>query len=125
MTWSEKATVAAVIGLLALPTPMLADKFDSSAGNFVPRCRAVVTHERDKAFDLGLCAGAMIALHDDMILLQLPSDHPLRSCLPDNVTVEQSIAVVVRWFDRHPQSRQENFMWVAMSAMHEAWPCDD
>jgi len=84
-----------------------------------------VTHERDKDFDLGLCAGAMIALHDDMILLQLPSDHPLRSCLPDSVTVEQSIAVVVRWFDRHPQSRQENFMWVAMAAMHEAWPCDE
>ena len=125
MTWSEKATVAAFIGLLALPTPILADKFDSSAGNFVPRCRAVVTHERDKDFDLGLCAGAMIALHDDMILLQLPSDHPLRSCLPDSVTVEQSIAVVVRWFDRHPQSRQENFMWVAMAAMHEAWPCDE
>ena len=62
MTWSEKATVVALVGLLALPTPMLADKFDSSAGNFVPRCRAVVTHERDKDFDLGLCAGAMIAL---------------------------------------------------------------
>ena len=117
--------MAAFIGLLALPTPILADKFDSSAGNFVPRCRAVVTHERDKDFDLGLCADAIIALHDTIILLQLPSDHPLRSCLPDSVTVEQSIAVVVRWFDRHPQSGQENFMWVAMSAMHEVWPCDD
>ena len=28
MTWSEKATVAAFIGLLALPTPILADKFE-------------------------------------------------------------------------------------------------
>ena len=64
MTWSEKATVVALVGLLALPTPMLADKFenDSSAGNFLPRCRAVLTHELDKDFDLGLCAGAMIAL---------------------------------------------------------------
>jgi len=62
MTWSEKATVAAVIGLLALPTPLLADKFDISIGNLAPRCRAVLTHELDKDFDLGLCAGAMIAL---------------------------------------------------------------
>ena len=84
-----------------------------------------MTQERDKDFDLGLCADAIIALHDTIILLQLPSDHPLRSCLPDSVTVEQSVAVVVRWFNRHPQSRQENFMWVAMSAMHEAWPCDE
>jgi hypothetical protein len=125
MTWSEKATVVALVGLLALPTPLLADKFDISIGNLAPRCRAVLTHELDKDFDLGLCADTIIALHDTIILLQLPSDHPLRSCLPDSVTVEQSIAVVVRWFDRHPQSGQENFMWVAMSAMHEVWPCDD
>jgi Rap1a immunity proteins len=45
--------------------------------------------------------------------------------MPESVTVEQSVAVVVRWLDRNPQSRRENFTRIAMSALHEAWPCDE
>jgi hypothetical protein len=74
-------------------------------------------------FDLGLCAGVMIALHDATILIHVPSNQ--RACIPESVTIEQSVAVVVRWLDRHPQNGQENFIKLAMSAMHEAWPCDE
>ena len=33
-----------------------AEKMDSSAGYFLPRCRAVVDHEYDKLFDIGICS---------------------------------------------------------------------
>jgi hypothetical protein len=125
MMWSKKAALVPFAVFLASPTPLLADELDGSADSFLPRCRAVVNHEFDKGFDLGFCAGAMIALHDATIVLHLPSEHPLRSCMPESVTVEQSVAVVVRWLDRHPQSRLENFTRIAMSALHEAWPCDE
>ena len=65
----------------------------------------------------------MIALHDATILIPVPPDQ--RVCIPESVTIEQSVAVVVRWLDRHPQSRHENFIKLAMAAMHETWPCDE
>jgi hypothetical protein len=36
--WSKKATLVAFAVLLALPTPLLADKLDGSADSFLPRC---------------------------------------------------------------------------------------
>jgi hypothetical protein len=96
-----------------------------AAHYFLPRCRAVVDHEYDKLFDIGICSGAMVAIHETSLLLNTPLSSSLRACMPDGVTVEQSIAVVVHWLDRHPQSLHENFTRLAMSAMREAWPCDE
>jgi hypothetical protein len=38
--------------------PASADKLDSSADYFLPRCRAVVNHDFNKLFDVGVCLGA-------------------------------------------------------------------
>jgi hypothetical protein len=91
-----RETIAAVtLVLVALATrPASADKLDSSADYFLPRCRAVVNHDFNQLFDVGVCLGAMAALHDTPSLL-----------------------------DRHPQRLQENFVKLAMPALHEAWPC--
>ena len=120
---SVKAIAAVTLVLVALATnPASADKLDSSADFFLPRCRAVVNHDFNNLFDVGVCLGAMMALHDTPILLHVPVD-AVRSCMADDVTVEQSVVVVVHWLDRHPQRLQENFVKLAMSALHEAWPC--
>ena len=66
------------------------------------------------------CLGAIAALHDTPILLHVPVDGPFRSCMSDNFTVDR---VVVHRLDRHPQRLQENFVKLAMPALHEAWPC--
>ena len=102
----------------------LAEKMDSSAGNFLPRCRAVVDHEYDKLFDIGICSGVMVAIHDTSMLLNAPANSQVRACMPDSITVEESIAGVVHWLDRHPQRWHENFTSLAMSALHDAWRCD-
>jgi Rap1a immunity proteins len=119
---STMAPLALVLAALAT-SPALAAKVDSSANHFLQRCRAVVDREIDQHFDIGICSGVMIAIHDVSILLHVPPDHQLRSCLPESVTVEQSVAVVVRWLDRRPHRWDENFMKLAMSALHETWPC--
>jgi hypothetical protein len=116
--------LALVLAALAT-SPALAAKMDSSANYFLQGCRAVVDREIDQHFNIGMCAGVMIAIHDVSFLLHVPPDHPLRSCPPESVTVEQSIAVVVRWLDRRPHRWDENFMNLAMSALHETWPCDE
>jgi len=52
---------------------------DSSANHFLRRCRAVVDREIDQHFDIGICSGVMIAIHDVSILLHVPPDHQSRS----------------------------------------------
>jgi Rap1a immunity proteins len=119
---STMAPLALILAASAT-SPALAAKVDSSANHFLQRCRAVVDREIDQHFDIGICSGVMIAIHDVSILLHVPPDHQLRSCLPESVTVEQSVAVVVRWLDRRPHRWDENFVKLAMSALHETWPC--
>jgi hypothetical protein len=46
-----------------------------------------------------------------------------RACVPDNVTLGQMAAIVVSWFDRHPEDWHRNFKATALFAMHDAWPC--
>jgi Rap1a immunity proteins len=101
-----------------------AEEMDGSAKHFLQGCRAVADREIDQHFNIGMCAGVMIAIHDVSFLLHVPPDHALRSCPPESVTIEQSIAVVVRWLDRRPHRWDENFMKLAMSALHETWPCN-
>ena len=68
-----KVIAVLLIVLLALTTsPASADKLDSSANYFLPRCRAVVNHDSNKLLDVGVCSGAMVALHDTPILLHVP-----------------------------------------------------
>ena len=120
------AGLTALFVFAALTTDAaLAEKMDSSAGYFLSRCRAVVDHEYDKLFDIGICSGVMVAIHDTSMLLNAPANSQVRACMPDSITVEKSIAVVVHWLDRHPQRWHENFTSLAMSALHDAWPCDE
>ena len=95
------STIASLVLATLATSPTLAAKVDTSAHYFLQRCRAVVDREIDQHFDIGMCSGVMIAIHDVSFLLHVPPDHPLRSCPPESVTVEQSVAVVVRWPDAH------------------------
>ena len=67
----------------------LAEKMDSSAGYFLPHCRAVVDHEYDKLFDIGICSGVMVAIHDASMLLSAAANSQVRACMPDSLTVEE------------------------------------
>ena len=62
---STMAPLALVLAALAT-SPALAAKVDSSANHFLQRCRAVVDREIDQHFDIGICSGVMIAIHDEI-----------------------------------------------------------
>jgi Rap1a immunity proteins len=116
-------TLAPLVLAALATSPASAEEMDGSAKHFLQGCRAVADRDIDQHFSIGMCAGVMIAIHDVSFLLH--PDHPLRSCLPESVTIEQSVAAVVRWLDRRPHRWDENFMKLAMSALHETWPCDE
>ncbi len=46
-----------------------------------------------------------------------------RACVPENVTLEQMTALVVRWFDQRPEEWHLDFVALALSALHDVWPC--
>jgi hypothetical protein len=86
---------------------------DSSANYYLPGCRAITTNSQSayQLFAQGECIG---------IIESVARMGPL--CVPPNVTLRQMTGVVVRWLDQHPKRWNEEFMWLALEAMYEAWP---
>jgi len=111
-----------VLALTALMTsPAAADKTDYSANHYLPACRLFAHPDpvmRD-VFRQGECLGIVETLVQ--VATFMPSD--LQSCLPDGVSNNQVVTVVVRWLEQHPQRWNENFLLLTQEALHEAWPC--
>jgi hypothetical protein len=66
----------------------------------------------------GKCVGTIQGL-TGMARLQKPSPF----CVPDSVTNEQEVRVVVNYIDRHPEKMHLYFSYLAYDALREAWPC--
>jgi Rap1a immunity proteins len=44
-------------------------------------------------------------------------------CMPDNVSREQLVRVVIRFMETQPKYLNEDFRVVAIAALNVAWPC--
>jgi hypothetical protein len=44
-------------------------------------------------------------------------------CLPEGVTHDQGVRVIVKYIDDRPQRLNENFKALAVEALQAAWPC--
>jgi hypothetical protein len=98
-----------------------ADYADQSANHYLPGCRDIVNlGPPANLFLAGQCAGIL----DGLVWGAANSPFEVtRSCVPLNATGLQRVAVVVRWLDRHPERWHEDFMMLALLALHDAWPC--
>lgn len=47
----------------------------------------------------------------------------LDSCRPEQAPRGQTLNVIVRYLQNHPEKQHDNFSWLALDALHEAWPC--
>jgi hypothetical protein len=128
MTARRNAIAALVLALLA--AALLAQNADAqkhpdirSANFMVPACqRFLASFPRStpsETFDEGVCAGVMRGLYGVTELL-LPQ---IKSCPPNGVTSEQMVRVVVSYIERRPERMHENFVSLAIEAVHQAWPC--
>jgi len=48
----------------------------------------------------------------------------LRACVPRDSTRTQLIAIFVRFAQKHPERYQEDFVFVTLSALKSAFPCN-
>lgn len=118
------AALVAVLGAVPAGSgPAAAQAEDFSSGNFMlPYCKAAVAGSiapSNTYFRGGVCYGEVSAL---MYLAQ--SLHPkLTFCPPSGVTGKQAVQVVVRDLEAHPEDLHQDFVTLALAALHQAWPC--
>ena len=104
------------------------------ANHLLPACRSLAARQAGvNSFETGYCAGLIEGLRSTTRFLdplwagelsKLPGTTLVwRSCIPDDVTLSQSAAVIVHWLDQHPERWHEDLTKLAMQAMHDAWPC--
>jgi len=74
----------------------------------------------DVIYRNGLCSGAVGSLMQIGLLLPAPQ---FRFCAPDNATNGQAVRVVTAYLEAHPESLNQEFTWLAIAAMRNAWPC--
>jgi hypothetical protein len=116
-------TMKAIFWALAIVTTLTANPAaaqDYSANHYLSACSDMANAPVGNPFTMGECMGIVEALSQVLPYLDRKFN---RACVPDGVTNFQMMAVVVRWLDQHPQRWNENFIGLALLALHEAWPC--
>ena len=105
--------LCAVLALAFMTAPAGAQ--DINSANFMlPHCKA----ETDP-FWRGVCYGSVAAL----VYVGPALADDLRFCAPRGATRRQMVRVVVAHIEAQPSRMHEDFRWLALEAMREAWPC--
>jgi hypothetical protein len=99
---------------------------DTESANWVmPGCRAFLEgHHSDEQLRMGVCAGII----DGIVFDAQMSKGLLKQalvCPPPGATLMQEVRVVVAHIDQNPAESHVNFKYLAVRALHIAWPCKD
>lgn len=110
-----RALLLALAAMVLSHRPVVAQ--DSNSANWMMEgCRTFLTGKVDTgAFKAGVCAGTISGL------AFMGSRGGF--CLPDQVTGQQLVRVVVTFLDRKPERLHESFRSLAVEAFVEVWPC--
>ena len=102
----------AVAILLALTMPTSAEDM-KSANFFLPGCKGCLDPQSKTTWNQGLCIGFVGG-----VVYAAPN-----VCLPQGVTNNQAVAVVVKYIEARPERMHEQFGDLALEALTAAWPC--
>ncbi len=92
---------------------------DTESGNYyLKHCKGVLAETSPNPYLSGTCMGVVQAV--TFWGSELPD---FQSCKPPAVTRIQSVRVLVRYLETHPDVLHENFQMLAAKAFREAWPC--
>jgi hypothetical protein len=108
----------------AITTAGAADGIDGASANArLPTCKALASDKPQiaNAATASYCLGMLDTL---AFTSSYWDDRPwLCSDFPKGVTTQQAARVVVRYAENHPERLHEPLIWLAMQALHDAWPC--
>ena len=107
------------LALVAISTATSAAEL--TGNDLLPACRDFINRKFDKdPLNQGECIGVVQAL-----VFAAPNQpfQTSRSCVPENVTVNQATTVIVRWLEQRPQDWHKPFFALVLFALHDTWPC--
>jgi hypothetical protein len=104
-----------------------------SAAYILPYCKLAADQvdSPTRSYLAGRCAGLVEGVINMSGLLNamrtvgdIPNlDPQLCAAVPEQVTIEQAINVVVRYGEAHPKEAPLPFTVLVLDALHDAWPC--
>jgi hypothetical protein len=125
MTMKELMKAVAVVGIsFAAISSVRADTGNEMAGN----CRAFLKEKipNSQYFDAGICAGFVNGVTDTLSIARMASPETIGICIPgEGFTMGQAARVLLKYFDDHPETLNENASLLALKAYRAAYPCKD
>jgi hypothetical protein len=105
-----------------------------SANYMLPYCKLTsdqVIDSPSHSYLAGRCAGlveGVINMAGLLKAMQTVGDIPhldplLCAAVPDQVTIQEAVKVVVKYGETHPKEAPLPFTVLVLDALHDAWPC--
>jgi hypothetical protein len=121
--------------VLLFITHTRAQDIDSTGNRILPGCKFYLTQAEtidprtgvgprsNSPYPIiaGYCFGTVSTLVEVSQILALRPD--LKFCVPQGVTWEQAVRVVISYIEARPQDAHLQFTQLAMRALNNAWPC--
>jgi Rap1a immunity proteins len=108
----------ALLAVLTWNASSMAADDTRSAGFMLPHCKAGLDPSTRDAI-----GGGCIGIVGTLSFVSHVLDEGLRFCQPEAVSPEQLLGKVIDFVETHPERMQEDFRLLALTAMHDAWPC--
>lgn len=81
------------------------------------------TIDFEETFETGICWGAFAAIQRLSATVDHNEKPLLFSCPPEDSTQTQIITIFVRYAEKHPEKYHQDFVFSAIAALKEAFPC--
>jgi len=118
--------LALVVALLSAVFPALSSRsqtYEDSANAIAPGCRAIANNIQKPTLEESLQAPKCVAMVSTLRNVGKMFIASYRYCVPQEAINAQAVKVVVAYLDRIPTRTHEPFLWLAIEALREAWPC--
>jgi Rap1a immunity proteins len=133
-------TSGLLLGMALALTVTAAQAEDKSANYMLPHCQNFIDHKSGDLFGQGLCAGLVEGVTATVSIVALyafprppfispdrppPDRLPRTLCIdvPNGVTIEQLVRVVVAYVEARPDLMHQEFRLLSIDAVRAAWPC--
>jgi hypothetical protein len=122
---------AAIFLLLFLTQPSHAQQVGISGEEMLVPCSEALSTftgqkrptqaQVDDSLMHGMCIGLVNGVR--FFAGEVTKNTAVAVCFPQNVSVENVMIVVVQFLQKNPARLREHFLYLALSAVSETWPC--
>jgi hypothetical protein len=77
--------------------------------------------DKTESVRVGECSGAVEAI----FMLRRALDPSIRFCPPPRVAPGQTVKIVVKYLDAHPEQMNDDFTLLVVRAFNQVWPCSN